>query len=330
MKKKFLKLTTLLITAMTACTHYIGAEDQCIGADDQWTIRSEALFFKTTEKGLAFTTEPVDVLTTNNFTRGHLHHPKFGWDWGFKKGIGFQPCGWEWEFDIDWIHFNTYMTNRVHNDTCDFPLSGRFPIYSISPDIIASDYVSEAHMHWKLSLNLFDIEMRRTYCPYEWLSLQVQTGARVTWIRQNFHFDYFGGVFANGEDHNKARNNYVGAGPILGLEVDIPLCYGLSFYAKGAGSVIFGSFDVNHYETYLESKRFHHSHNFYKTTYESDLGAGLRWGGCIMGQYLTLGIGWEQHILYSMNQLKRGEFTFFSHEHNLRLDGISISASVNF
>lgn len=297
---------------------------------DQWIVRTEALFLKATEKGMAFVNRPSNVLTTDDFTCRPLHHPRFGWDWGFRQSLGYRPCGWHWDFEFTWTYFATRQSTREHADCNEFEYGGMFPVMTLYPDLVYSNYVTDAHMRWKLNLNLFDIDIRDTITFYDHFAFQWHAGIRIPWIRQNYHFDYSGGIFANGEDENTFRNNYIGAGPRLGFELSFPIWNNFSLYGQVAGSIVFGEFDLQHREEYLEYTCDDTHDNFYRTTFNSDLGAGVRWLGWLCQFPFTLAVGWEQHVFYNMNRLKRGNYHFFSNRHNLYLQGLVINATGYF
>lgn len=311
---------------------------------DNLSINADLLYWKAWEKNLVLTNKTSPIFFTDNYTKAKVIHPTFDWDFGARVGMStYLPCCWD--VHLDWTYFHTRITQNRHTDSNDLTnvnnQQGMFPIWALSEDIIAGDYVSQAHLNWKLTLNLIDLEFGHPYRCHDCFEIRPYIGLRAAWVRQNASVNYQGGIFflsileggvsLNGTDHITLKNNYWGLGPRAGFQPKIYLGKGFSFYGDAAIAGLCGTFHVKQRETYLGVNRFSHHNNQVRFRWVSDLAAGIGWDATFCGEYtLGLKLGWEYHVFFDQLELKRDHFHILSHNRNLDVQGLTFSTRFDY
>lgn len=290
------------------------------------------LYWKASEQGLGFTNKPANILTTDNFTENSIRHPKFQWDLGFRFQLDYTNHCLPWSFQGFW----TYLKSKAHGhrsySSGEPDFQGIYPVWSMGPDSLASDYASSASSHWDLRTNILDLNAQYL-CPYfiEHLTVYPFIGLRAAVLNQKLDAKYEGGIFYSGTDYNTLKNHYIGAGPRLGVNIEYGLQCGFSVFGRAALAPLFGRFHIKQKETYLDNVLLHRSKTSHKTVLSADYCIGLRWAGTLW-EYrdFCFDIAWEGQEFYQANQFFRGDYHFFSKNRSLLLQGFTLSASLGF
>ncbi|NGX59177.1 MAG: hypothetical protein KR126chlam3_00324 [Chlamydiae bacterium] len=125
-------------------------------------------------------------------------------------------------------------------------------------------FASDIETHWKLQLNLIDIELGREYWTSKYLSFRPFVGLRIAFIEQNFEIQHKGGswgfTFTNGfpsNDKVDLENDFKGVGLRTGFDTTWQFGCGWGLYGNFAASIIYGRFSLDHdEETRLASSPF--------------------------------------------------------------------------
>ncbi len=312
---------------------------QLNNSDNLW-ISAELLFMVPSEDCIVLTNRKTDLFEVNNITLEPVLNTNFSWDVGSRIGFGYIFTDQKWDMAINWMLY-TSSTKKV-SDTHMEISQGMFPVWSLSDDIIPYDWVAFARMHWKLSINLLDLDFGRAFhwgCFY----LRPYAGLRSAWIDQDFDVEYGGGIFANGPDlyamSNNAgfdtitmQNDYWGLGPRVGIEPQVNLGKGFRFYGNGSISYEFGFFYLLQDEVYLSYTRFHDKRKPVEFRWILDASAGLLWETFICQQRfaLTFKLGWEYHLFFHQFQLKKDHYHIVPSDRDLVLNGGAFSARFSF
>lgn len=104
-------------------------------------IDVDVLFWKPWEKALVVTNGLSDVFVTDDFTQTPVVHPHFKWDLGYRVSSGYLFGCDLWDVEASWTHFTSTVSQHRSSDGSAF--EGMFPIWSLSKDVIAGDYVFE-------------------------------------------------------------------------------------------------------------------------------------------------------------------------------------------
>ncbi len=327
------------IAAITlAASASLGAD--CLCDCTNFWLSADILYLIPHEKAVVVTNRKTNLFEVNNITLEPALHTHFDWDVGSRIGFGYIFDNRDWDMSITWLRY--LSSTKKKSDTHMNIAEGMFPVWSLSSDIIPFDWVALAKLHWKLNINLLDLDFGRLFC-WNCLLLRPYMGLRTAWIGQDFHVKYGGGIFANGPDlpamSNNAGydrihmdNNYWGLGPQIGLQPQIKLGCGFRLYGNACGSYELGYFYLDQDEVYLSFTRFHKKSTPFKCRWILDAAAGISWETylCCEQYALTFSLGWEYHLFFHQFQLERDQFGIIPHSRNLSLNGGAFSGRFNF
>jgi Legionella pneumophila major outer membrane protein precursor len=113
------------------------------GGANVW-IGVDFLYWKPWERALVLTNKQSDVFVTDDFTEAPVIHPNFKWDPGYRVSTGYLFSSNLWDVGGSWTHYTSRISQ--HLSTHGSPLDGMFPIWSLSNDVIAGDYVFESDL----------------------------------------------------------------------------------------------------------------------------------------------------------------------------------------
>lgn len=302
----------------------------------------DLLYWKTYEKGVVLTNETSPIFTTNNFTLAPVIHPQFDWDFGCRLGIGMRRnCS---DISLDWTYYPTTIQQHRETDSNNLtnisnPL-GMFPIWSLSEDTIAGDYVTDAQLKWDISLNQVDLKWTKLSVRYRNLDLRPYLGLTTAFINQNAHIEYSGGIFfyqildggvnVDGVDHIHMKNNFWGIGPKIGFEPRWNLFGNFSLFGNAAISGLVGIFHIDQKETFLDVERFSHHENSARLRWIGDLAAGIAWDKCICNYLVQWQLSWEYHIFFHQLELQEDDFGLIPSNRNLSFQGLVLSGNFYF
>jgi hypothetical protein len=321
----------------------IMAEEGC--CQDQYRASLDLLVWKAHEKGAVLTNETSPVFTTTDYTKAPIIHPHFDWDAGFRIGVGYSPSSCCLDLALDWTYYQTTLHQSRKTNGNDLTnvnnQQGMFPIWALSEDIIAGDYVSDAKLKWKILLNMIDFKLLEPCICYKSIDINPYVGIRAASIIQHANVEYSGGIFLldiidggvnlNGTDHIHLKNDFWGIGPRIGFAPRWNFCEGFSIFADTSISGLGGMFDIKQKEEYLGRERFSHRKHEWCFRWIYDFAAGLSWDRQFCnGRYLArFQVSWEYHLFLSQLELRRSSL-ISSPNKNLQMQGITLSGDIYF
>lgn len=335
-KKTSLNVILTLLMIFTA-SHKTFGENACGECCDAtkpgWNFSDALIYWLATEEGLGYTNKPADVLITDDFTTNPVKKPTFKWEWGFRLGLGYTQPDRQWTYKGYWTHIESKAHGNVSYNSGAPDFLGIYPIWSMSPDTLASDYVSSATSSWRLHTDIVDFIVQYNYsCFCDRLTLMPFVGIRGAVLTQKFSAIYEGGAFFSGQDSNTYRSRFYSAGPRFGLNVDYFLACGFSLFGRGAIAPLFGSNRITAHETYMEQDRLRDKTFNHNTVLSTDYEVGIKWKGLILESwpYIVLSLGWEGQEFFFANKFPRGQYHFFPKNRALYLQGVTLNAALDF
>lgn len=300
----------------------------------------------------------ADSTTLNNIIEARYLNPKSKWNFGFKFGLGYNSNHDGWDFDVLWTRYHGRSSTRVDGDTQDntslIPLWSDFASSVASPVLFATDMQT----HWRLKLDLVDIEMGREFWSSKYLTLRPFIGLRVSWIKQNYEIDQQGGSWGSGlsafNGEVQMDNDFKGIGVRGGLDSNWLIGRGFSFFGNVALAIVYGRFSIDHEEfnrqasaPFAKTPLLDSDESFHASRGMTDLELGIEWStmfsNCNYG--FTVGLSWEHHMFFNQNQLWRvnrifdsvqtppnnsGENTFIQRRGDLSTQGWTLTATFDF
>lgn len=319
-----------------------------------WMLSGEALYWNAHEEGLEYAVQDDAYVTaTSSFRNAEFLRPKFRWDWGFRIGLGYVIDRDGWDICAKWTHFYTRSkgTSSCCGQSADlFPLLSNLPLASPT-SAGAANLIADggAVAHWRLRLDLLDLECGREFMTSKWLSLRPHVGLRGAWIRQTYKVTYSGGFenttsFSSFEtDEADFKNNFKGGGVRAGLDSKWGLTEDFSIYGNLAISLIYGRFKVQDQEVAVTASStiptpiINWMSAFHSSKAITDLALGVRYDHFFQdsGFGLCLAVSWEHHMFFNQNQLwqapRTGSETVFAQRHgDLSTQGWTFSAGIAF
>lgn len=290
---------------------------------DSFSFRADFLWWRACEEGLELGTyETVDSFAgttlpvrTNVINSSRVKQPNFKYDPGFRIGIA-NYCSCDcWDFAVNWTHFHTKAKSRAKID-----IDADTLFFSDWERVVGAN-ASDVYGRYSLNLDLVDIEFGRKFYVSNCFVLRPEFGLRFARIHQTYRIESSfdnddNGVLDIFESNAKSRSNFLAVGPRVGLDVELQLCGGLSFFGCAAGSIVFGKFD-NHSREKLFDFTTEQADSIQTYNYEekssghrcsrtiTDLAFGIKWVRCFewcnRSHPVGLAFAWEHHAFYDMN-----------------------------
>jgi hypothetical protein len=179
-------------------------------------------------------------------------------------------------------------------------------------------------MHWKLKMNLIDLELGRSYWVSRYLAVRPFIGLRYVSLKQHADINYNGGswaaittAFAQPalNDEVDLQNDYRGVGLRAGLDTQWNFGCGWALYGDLAASIIYGRFRVDHEEVITPANLTARTPTVVVDTTEHlraarpilDLALGVQWSTmfCSCKYGFTGMFGYESHLFFDQNQMWR-------------------------
>lgn len=310
-----------------------GFSECCESQKSGCRFYSDLLFWTAHSDGIGFTTKPSDVLITDNFTKKSVVNPTYDWRWGYRVGGECKFCCLPLTIQGSWIYLKSKAHGQRSHNSGPPEYLGIYPIWSMNPGSLASDYVSSACSHWHLTTNIVDLNFQYDgVCPWHCIFIKPFLGVRFASLNQKLSAKYEGGIFYSGQDYNQLRCRFYGLGPRFGVNGEYELPCGFSIIGRAAFSPLYGRFRNNHRETYLRNAIYHRSSQSNHFVLSTDFEIGIRWKGTLVDCFpnMIVDVAWEGQEFFSANRFNRGKYHFFSKNRALFLQGLTISTGLNF
>jgi len=296
----------------------------------------DVLYWKACEGGLTYgsETEFNELITATTFATYETKkkNPHFRWDVGVRVGLGYHFACECYDAAIYWTHFDT----DAHGHHDEFVDGGHWftPSWGgVTPLLGGTSEgtfgVERASAHWKLRLNLIDLEIGREFCVNSCLSLRPFIGVRGAIIDQRYDLEYIAvdesETLPSPIDRFRLKSNFEGAGIRCGLDTAYNLGCGVSLYGDLAGSLLWGESEVKTQEEYEATPaptssftEMHQKDRDCGSRAITDAAIGLRWQQCCCNKVITLEVGWEHHFFFNNNNFEK--FTNFGSTENAATD----------
>ena len=303
-------------------------------------LSADLLYLLPSEDSVVLTNHQTNLFTTAEVTKKSTIDAPFEWDFGYRLGLGYVFSERLWDVALSWTHFHSNLHQK--RDTDGNIGLGMFPVWALADDVLDSDWIAVAKMHWDLKLNLVDFDFGRSF-SWNRFFLRPFLGLRAAWIDQDLDVNYGGGMFANGlnlsemdstfgYDRINMENDFFGIGPQLGIDPQFNLGKGWRIYTSACGTLNYGFFDVRQRETYLKTVRYHQHRFPHGFRWMLDASAGFLWRTFCFKKHcaVTLSFGWEYHLFFDQVEWRKDSFDLVSDNDNLSLNGVDVSFRLDF
>jgi hypothetical protein len=299
---------------------------------DNLSGRADFLWWRPCSEGTQLGVE--ETFTSNGssgaehvFDGTHVKDLNFKFDPGFRLGLGYYCPSNCWDIALNWTHFHSKAKAFGASDLNDLSDTNGVVFYSDWERNFGL-FPTEARARWSLDMDLVDLEFAQKFYVNHCFILRPHIGVRFARIDQAYHVESFGNdintnvsFFDSFTSESKSKNDFRGAGPRIGLDVEINLGCNIALFGKGAASLVYGEFSrgseeaayiIGDNSSFNESFVYEaHGNNERCTVSMTDLTIGLKWEHCFeccnVYHPFALSIAWEQNAFYDLN-----DFSFVS------------------
>lgn len=305
-----------------------------------WDLFADAFVWYTSEQASSVWTDILKIgNNTSSFTAQNL---KFGWDFGFRAGAGYNFEYDQWDTQLYW----TWFQARAHQRIEEFPqfvpvIGGVLVTEEIHPEFFAADlskdFSQNAKIHWGLHYNMADWELGRRYWVSRGLSIRPFIGLKGGWINQSIHVEY-GNLIINSaltqlSARERLKNNFWGIGPVGGANTKWKLgnCCAQypSFFGDFSASTLWGTWHCS--DVYLVTN----GEKIAVSSRNSTLGAlmfrgflGLGWDVDFYNSHFAAKLGYEMQ--FWVNQLRVATSQLVRLHGDLTLQGVTFNCRLDF
>lgn len=335
------KLKTLFLAL--AVSYSLGADECCTYSTcGSWSLYGDYLYFQAREDNVIYGfRQKVAVTGPSNAEQDQIAlKSNFDWDSGFRVGCAYENAEKDLRADARWVRFHT----KAHSHATVTPYSN---VVTLINTISLYDYFAQSipsgstlfqgfgtvTNHLKLNIDWVDVAVSKCFSPYCQLWVRTEIGARYLKIEQNFET-----TGTSPTDFSPVRN-FLNKATVsswaCGLEAAISSGYnlpcGLGIKGFFGGAILYSEYKIRSRVLSTTSTfpvvvlNSLESGTRYKSdtaTPMLDIGVTLVYDAEISGFPVDLHVGWEQHILFHVNQAQRSG--------NLSLSGINVGANVSF
>lgn len=265
-----------------------------------------ALYLRAFEGGLSSACDGTEITTTTedgliiSRLEGRAHDPNFKWNLGYRVELGYEFANSCCDIGVIWTHYDSH--SQSHGD--------------------ASQH------NWNIDFNVVDLVYGCDYNCSPCFAVTPFGGIRYAAINQNLHVEFSNLVDGaiSSSLTGRLKEDFVGIGPLIGLEADWNMGCGFSLYGGISVAALYGTFHVRS----QQSEQFpiginidHTRKNVQACQTVVDAEFGIQWETtfcCDKCLFVRLGV--EQHRYFNFNQ--------FCGYGDLNIDGVCLGLGVNY
>lgn len=287
-----------------------------------WNAHEDGLGFAIENNASASASNPINR-NPNVLIHAEVINPNFKWDLGWKLGFGYNSTRSGWDIGAVWTSYDGKAKANPEADRDDNKVL--LPLYS---DFVAGGspnpilMASSINAHWKLKLNMVDLELGREFWNSKYLTIRPHAGLRFLWIDQTYKIEHRGqswGPIALPQisglnDFSSMHNHFKGIGVRAGIDTQWLLGNGWSLFGNAAYSLIYGRFNIGQCEYVREALApfdridiLETEDHYRSTKAATDLALGVQYSTMFNDckNSFQLSLAWEHHLFFNQNQLWR-------------------------
>lgn len=166
----------------------------------------------------------AEVITSDTSSSfNELEEVHFGWDPGFRVGLGFGVHHDQWNTRAYYTRFHTRGKDSISKKpgTVHSTFLGNFYVDNASGAGLSGPSYQKASINWTIHFNMFDLELGRNFWINKWFTIYPFLDVKVGWIHQFINSkwenpDLIAEKFYNIGREN-LKNNFWGIGPGVGI-----------------------------------------------------------------------------------------------------------------
>jgi hypothetical protein len=300
-------------------------------------ITADFIYWKAEVDNLDYAYNGAAAVTEGTLAteEGHMYHPNFKYEPGFKVGFGlkFKHDGWDLFGQYTWLQVDKDDTrSHAHSDSDVADILQGTIVHNSNGD---SEFFGSASAAWSLKFNVVDLELGRDFWVSKRLSLRPFTGMKFSWIHQDFDFDgddvgEVDGINLDYDMHVKQS----GVGLRSGLNTAFYMWNKWSIFGDLAISGMLNDFSSKREDSYQdepadEFTQLHVHKHSHPVTGILEFALGLRFDTCFSNnryKYM-LEAGWENQVWFGQSPFL---FLQSNTPGNLSFSGLTIKTGFYF
>ncbi|WP_316359331.1 Lpg1974 family pore-forming outer membrane protein [Candidatus Neptunichlamydia sp. REUL1] len=309
-------------------------------------VTADFIWWKATQDGLNYAMSGVaspanfdQLSSTVGVTgRGSVSDPSFGWDPGFKVGLGLNLShdGWDLYTQYTWLHSSASSSSKGIGITN----SVNSVVAAIALDPALNNAVRNAD--WDLHFNVIDLELGRSFYLSQYLVIRPHFGLKGTWQEQDFKTKItadsssFSPDLATASYNSHQDHDTWGLGIRGGVNLAWYMTKSWSIFGNVAWSAMWTHYDVDRKDqlTLLDNSEtnlqlVNTEMNNYRVRYVSELELGLRWEMWFYDDnyHFAIQAGWEEQVWLSYGNFIR---LYNDTQGDLSLHGLNLKFRFDF
>ncbi len=198
----------------------------------------------------------AEVITSiGSASTNALESTNFGWDPGFRVGIGYEMLHDQWDTQAFYTWFYTQGTASVTSTpgSVHSTFLGNFYVNNTTGTGISGPAYQSGNIRWNIHFNIFDAELGRQFEVGHFLSMRPYTGLKGGWINQSLYSNWINPNLSGSQFYAKATenitNNFSGVGPLLGVNTRWSLYTNcgnsFSLFSNLCGAILWGHWSLS-------------------------------------------------------------------------------------
>ena len=316
--------------------------DQIKGDGMDWFIIGDYTYWTAREENLEYALEDTfqGVGAAQGAAQGRLYRTNNPWVSGFKAGLGTDFCrnGWDINAFYTWFKSDTKGSTPSFSTVPGFGVPLLLDIYWNINSLGDGNSWSFGEAHWRLNLNVVDLELGRNFYVSPRLMVRPFYGFKGVWTKQRMDVVFDGvdpmGLSLINSMANKMNNWGIGAR--AGMDTSWHFTRNFSLIGDMAFTALWEQFKVHRMDTVdavgvLFISIFDFKENQYAVKPVIEWMMGLKWesGFSCDAYHLALVAGWEQQLWFGQNKFLRLPATVGTGG-DLTLQGLTVDVRFDF
>lgn len=168
----------------------------------------------------------AEVITSDNLTSSNdLKEVHFGWDVGFRIGVGYEMKHDQWVTKLFYTWFHTRGEDSVasHPGGVHSTFLGNFYVNNPTGAGLSGPSYQKANIDWTIHFSMFDWILERSFWVSKSLALSPFLGVKGGWIHQSINSKWHNPELPVDQFFNTGiealKNNFWGIGPEAGIHM---------------------------------------------------------------------------------------------------------------
>lgn len=243
---------------------------------------------------------------------------------GYRVYLGYELPSNGWEFAV------VYSNMPVHAalSTPELVTGQSIELNANFNDVFTPSFASAK---WDANLNNIDLDIAHTISFGECFRLRPHIGFRATWMDQKYKYNFDNVLLPNAvqyADAGKFSEKLNGYGVEGGLFANWNIGCGFSLVGHVGGSLLYSEIKIHQTELLTNAildEAYSNRSKLHLGTPSLDYFVGLEYSSSFCETALSAYVGWEQHVLFDVNQL------FGDNDSgNLYLQGLTLGVNAAF